>query len=875
MKQIPEKTYDFHSVEDRLYKQWMEDGCFQPVIDHDKKPYTIVIPPPNITGQLHMGHALDNVLQDILIRTKRMQGVPTLWVPGTDHASIATEVKIVGSLAQEGLTKNDIGRDAFIERAWAWKEKYGGRIVEQLKKMGCSCDWHRERFTMDAGCSRAVIETFVTLFERGYIYKGDRIINWCPECRTALSDAEVEYEEQQSFLWHIRYQTPDGEDGIVVATTRPETMLGDTAVAVHPDDERYKHLVGKTVILPLMDREIPVVADEYVDREFGTGAVKITPAHDINDFEVGQRHSVGAIRVLDDGGAVNQNGGTYAGLDRFEARKRIVEDLDELGALVKTEAHDHNVGACYRCGTTVESIISDQWFVGMKALAEPAMEVVRNGRIRFVPDRFSKTYFNWMENVRDWCISRQLWWGHRIPAWYCEDCGEIMVKRSAPSVCDKCGSSKLHQDEDVLDTWFSSGLWPFSTLGWPDQTEDLSYFYPTSTLVTGYEIIFFWVARMIVFGLSIMEDIPFDTVMIHGIVRDAQGRKMSKSLGNGIDPLEVIETYGTDALRFSLIQNNSIENDSRFYMERVEASRNFANKLWNAARFVLMNAQEYEPQLLIADNLSAGDKWILTKLGATVTDVTDAIDRLDLGLAAQKIYDFLWSDYCDWYIEMQKTRFDGEERDMALSVLLHVLEQTLKLLHPFMPFVTEEIYQSLPGTSGYLMMQPWPTVQDDLSFVEECEDIEGLMDMIRTVRNIRREFNIPQGKRAPLCILPKFGKESLLEMADSWFMRLSYASEVTLIRDESQMPEQAASAACPYGTVYIPLGALIDIDKEKARYEKEIDRLKGEMDRSQGKLKNPGFVQKAPADIVERERKALEEYRALLERTEALKRTLG
>jgi valyl-tRNA synthetase len=847
----------------------MEEGLFKPVVDRSKKPFTIVIPPPNITGQLHMGHALDNTLQDILIRTKRMQGVPALWVPGTDHASIATEVKIVESMADEGLTKADVGRDAFLLRAWAWKEKYGGRIVTQLKKLGCSCDWSRERFTMDEGCSRAVVEVFVRLYEQGYIYRGNRIINWCPDCKTALSDAEVEYEAQSSFLWHIRYSTPDGKDSIVVATTRPETMLGDTAVAVHPDDERYKHLVGKTVILPLLNREIPVVADEYVDMAFGTGAVKITPAHDPNDFEVGLRHNAEPIRVLDDAGVVNQNGGQYAGLDRFDARKRIVSDLEALGVLVKTEPHEHNVGGCYRCGETVESIISEQWFVSMKPLAEPAMEAVRDGRIRFVPERFSKTYFNWMENIRDWCISRQLWWGHRIPAWYCDDCANIMVSRSAPEACDKCTSTKLRQDEDVLDTWFSSGLWPFSTLGWPDQTEDLDYFYPTSTLVTGYEIIFFWVARMIVFGLNVMGGIPFDTVMIHGMVRDAQGRKMSKSLGNGIDPLEVIENYGTDALRFSLIQNNSIEGDSRFYMERVEASRNFANKLWNAARFVLLNAEGYEPAALTGEALKDEDRWILTRMNRTIAEVTGAIERLDLGLAAQSVYDFLWSDYCDWYIEMQKTRLIGPDRNTALTVLFLVLENTLLLLHPFMPFVTDEIYQSLPGTSGSIMVKPWPAIDPALDFPKAEEDVEGLMEMIRAVRNIRRELNVPQGKRAPLLILPAGQSGELIQNAGAWFSRLAFASELTFT-GLGEEPEEAASAACLFGTVYIPLGALIDVDKERARLQKELDRLNAEIARSEGKLNNPGFAHKAPPEIVEAERRALLEYNALHQRTSAL-----
>ena len=876
-KELPQKTYDFHAVEDRLYQQWMDENCFAPVVDKSQKPFVIVIPPPNITGQLHMGHALDNVLQDILIRTKRMQGVPTLWVPGTDHAAIATEAKIVAEMKEEGLTKESIGREAFLARAWDWKAKYGGRIVEQLKKMGCSCDWAHERFTMDEGCNHAVNEVFVRLYEKGLIYRGQRIINWCPHCRTALSDAEVEYEDQAGHLWHIRYDSKDKKDSIIVATTRPETMLGDTAIAVHPDDERYAHLIGKSVVLPLVGREIPVVADAYVDREFGTGAVKITPAHDPNDFEVGQRHNLEVIRVLDDGGVVNENGGRYQGLDRMEARRQIVRDLEEAGALVSIEEHAHNVGTCYRCGTTVEPIVSLQWFVDMKPLAKPAIDAVRDGRIRFVPDRFSKIYFNWMENVRDWCISRQLWWGHRIPAWYCEDCGEINVARTAPKKCQKCGSTHLRQDEDVLDTWFSSGLWPFSTLGWPEQTEDLAYFYPTSTLVTGFDIIFFWVARMIFFGLEMMGQPPFDTVMIHGIVRDSQGRKMSKSLGNGIDPLEVMEQYGTDALRFSLIQNNSIDSDMRFYMERVEASRNFANKIWNAARFVLMNVGEYQPHGIDEAALYPEDKWILFALNRTVREVTAAIDRMELGVAAQMVYDFLWSSYCDWYIEMAKPRLSGKEgRESALEVLLHVFSETLKLLHPFMPFVTDEIYQSLPGTSGTIMVQQWPVQQAAYdAFGKDAEQTEDVMELIRAVRNLRRELNVPQGKRAPLCVLPAQGRESAFAQLPSWFARLSYASDVKVLHGEAEAPTGAASAVCALGTAYVPLSELIDLDKERARLSKEVDRLQREIARSRGKLNNAGFVQKAPAAVVEQERASLCDNEALLLRVQALLQTLS
>ena len=875
-KAIPEKTYDFKAVEDKLYRAWQEAGCFTPEIEPDKQPYTIVIPPPNITGQLHMGHALDETLQDILIRTKRMQGIPALWLPGTDHASIATEVKIVEAMAQEGLTKEDVGREGFMERAWAWKEKFGGRIVTQLKKLGASCDWSRERFTMDEGCSKAVNEVFVRLYEKGLIYKGNRIINWCPDCQTALSDAEVEYEDQPGHLWHIRYTTPDGKDSIIVATTRPETMLGDTAVAVHPEDERYTHLIGKTVVLPLVNKEIPIVADEYVDREFGTGAVKITPAHDPNDFEVGVRHQLPVIRVLDDAGVVNENGGKYQGLDRYEARKRIVEDLKELGALVKIEEHAHNVGTCYRCGTTVEPIVSEQWFVSMKPLAEPAIEAERIGKVKFVPERFSKIYFNWMENIKDWCISRQLWWGHRIPAWTCEDCGELIVAKEEPHCCPKCGSEKLKQDEDVLDTWFSSGLWPFSTLGWPEQTEDLKYFYPTSTLVTGPDIIFFWVARMIVFGLEIMGEPPFNTVMIHGIVRDSQGRKMSKSLGNGIDPLEIIDQYGTDALRFSLVQNNAIENDMRFYTERVEAARNFANKLWNAARFVLMNVGEYQPKGLDGLKLAPEDQWILSNLDETIQGVTANIENMELGLGAQKVYDFLWSDYCDWYIEMCKTRLqsEGEEKHTALEVLLYVLDATLKLLHPFMPFVTEEIYQSLPGSEGFLMKAQWPKVCG-LASAEVAETVAQTMELVRSIRNLRRELNVPQGKRAPLCILADEKEQAYFEENKAWFTRLAYASELKFLQEESQAPKISSSAASPLGTAYLPLGELIDLDKERQRLDKELQKVQSEIKRAEGKLSNQGFVNKAPAAVVEEERRKLEENKALLERVQALKAKLA
>ena len=863
MKKIPEKVYDPKKVEKKLYKQWMDAGYFTAHKNPDKKPFTIVIPPPNVTGQLHMGHALDDVLQDILIRTKRMQGFEALWVPGTDHASIATEVKIVENLAKEGITKEMLGRKGFLEKAWEWKEQYGGRIVEQIKQMGCSCDWSRERFTMDEGCSHAVNEVFVRLYEKGLIYRGNRIINWCPDCRTALSDAEVEYEDQASHLWYLRYYTPDKSEYVVVATTRPETMMGDTAVAVHPEDERYRHLVGKTLILPIMNREIPVSADDYVDREFGTGVVKITPAHDPNDFEMGQRHNLQSISVMDEGGVINEQGGMFCGMKAIDARQAVVDKLEELGCLEKIEDYSHSVGTCYRCGATVEPMISDQWFVRMKPLAEPAIEAVRSGRVKFVPERFEKIYFNWMENVRDWCISRQLWWGHRIPAWYCEECGELMVARSAPEKCSKCGSAKLRQDEDVLDTWFSSGMWPFSTLGWPDKTDDLEYFYPTDVLVTGYEIIFFWVARMIVFGLEVMGEIPFHTVMIHGIVRDSQGRKMSKSLGNGIDPLDVVEQYGTDALRFSLVQNNSIENDMRFYYERVESARNFANKIWNAARFILMNAEgmEISGEIDMAQ-LENEDKWILSKLDEAIGQITQNIERYELGMAAQKVYDFLWSDYCDWYIEMAKPRLNGteEEKKRALSVLLYVLRDILKMLHPFMPFVTDEIYQSLPGTDGSIMVSSWPE-QKNYGFEKEQAGTEEMMEIIRAIRNLRRELNIPPSKKAALYLYPAEGKD--LRYAGKYFERLAMATEILRIGDKSEAPRGCASAVCSFGQIYLPIGELIDIDKEKQRLNKEAKRLEQEIARAQGKLKNQGFLAKAPEKVVEEEKRKLSEYEAM------------
>lgn len=852
-------TYDPKQTETKLYEKWMEKGYFHAAIDPDKKPFTIVIPPPNITGQLHMGHALDNMLQDAIIRTKRMQGYSALWMPGTDHASIATEVKIVDALREEGISKEELGRDGFLERAWEWKAKYGGRIVEQLKKLGSSLDWQRERFTMDEGCSRAVREVFVRLYEKGLIYQGSRIINWCPDCMTALSDAEVEYEEQASHLWYMRYRAEDGGEGIVVATTRPETMLGDTAVAVNPADERYKDLIGKNVILPLLDKPIPVVADEYVDMEFGTGAVKITPAHDPNDYEVGVRHDLPIVRVMNDDGTMADNAGRYAGLDRNEARRQIVADLEQLGAMVKIEDYTHNVGHCYRCHTVIEPIISKQWFVKMKGLAEPAIKAVEEGRIKFVPERFSKIYFNWLYNIRDWCISRQLWWGHRIPAYTCKKCGRLVVALNMPDVCPDCGGMEFVQEEDVLDTWFSSGLWPFSTLGWPEQTSELEYFYPTDVLVTGYDIIFFWVARMIMFGLEIMGEIPFHTVDIHGIVRDSEGRKMSKSLNNGIDPLEVIDKYGADALRFSLAMGVSPGNDMRFYWEKVEAARNFANKVWNASRFVMMNIKG-EVQPVDERKLDIADQWILGKLNDAIRECTDNMEKYDLGLAAQKIYDFAWSEFCDWYIEMAKPRLYGEDEDVkaaTISVLVYVLKNTLKLLHPFMPFITEEIYTNLPDADETIMLSAWPTVEFE-SGQQQAEMMNGVMDMIRSIRNVRAEMNVPPSVKVKLTILTKYG--DAISACAEYLKKLAYASEVQVITEKTQIPENSVSAVCAVGEAFMPLAELIDIEKEIQRLAKEAEKNEGEIKRAQGKLANKGFTDKAPAHVVEEERSKLNTY---------------
>jgi valyl-tRNA synthetase len=877
------KTYDPTQVEDRLYREWLDRGYFHAEIDYGKTPFTIVIPPPNITGQLHMGHALDNTLQDILIRWKRMQGYCALWLPGTDHASIATEARIVDTMAKEGLTKEMIGREKFLERAWEWKRIYGGRIVEQLKKLGSSCDWDRERFTMDEGLSKAVREVFVRLYRKGLVYRGERIINWCPKCCTSISDAEVEYEEKEGNFWHIKYPVKDGGGYVVVATTRPETMLGDTAVAVHPEDERYKHLVGKTVILPLMDREIPVIADEYVDRELGTGAVKITPAHDPNDFEVGLRHNLEQIRVMNDDATMNEHAGRYRGMDRYEARRRIVEDLKSLGLLLKTEGHTHNVGACYRCSTVIEPIISRQWFVKMKPLAEPAIEAVKNGTIKFVPDRFAKIYFNWMENIQDWCISRQLWWGHRIPAYYCLECGNMTVDMDMPDVCPKCRSSRLEQDPDTLDTWFSSALWPFSTLGWPDETEDLRYFYPTDVLVTGYDIIFFWVARMIFSGLEHMKREPFKYVFIHGIVRDAQGRKMSKSLGNGIDPLEVIGQYGTDSLRFALTTGNAPGNDLRFSTEKVEAGRNFANKIWNASRFVLMNFDEdmcFEK--VDESRFDVADRWILSRINSVIREVTENLERFELGIALQKVYEFIWEELCDWYIELVKPRLYDRENETRLEaqyVLNRVLGDAMKLLHPFMPFISEEIYRHLEGSDASIMISKWPEYDERLSSPEAEKKIGMIMEAIRSIRNVRAEMNVHPSRKAKV-IFAAAGREEgeILLEGSKYFERLAGASETSVRYDKSGIPDNAVASVIAGAEIFIPLEDLIDIEKEIERLQKEKANLEKELERVDGKLKNEGFVAKAPAKVVEEERAKQAKYRDMynkvVERLEMLGKSL-
>ena len=875
-KELP-KVYEPQEVEGRIYEMWEENGCFKGRRDPDKKPFTIVMPPPNVTGQLHMGHAMDCTLQDILTRFKRMQGYAALWVPGTDHAGIATQIKVEEELrTKEGLSRYDLGREKFLERVWDWKHKYGNRIVEQQKKLGSSCDWSRSRFTMDEGLSKAVRHVFVSLYKKGLIYKGSRIINWCPHCVTALSDAEVEYQDKPGNFWHIRYPI-QGEEGryVIVATTRPETMLGDTGVAVNPNDERYQDIVGKKCILPLVGCEMPIVADEYVDMEFGTGCVKMTPAHDPNDFEVGLRQNLETIRVLDDNGKVVEGYGKYSGMDRYEARKAIVADLEEQGYLVKVEPHQHNVGTCYRCHNDVEPLISAQWFVKMGPLAKEALRVVNEGEVKFVPDRFSKTYTNWMENVHDWCISRQLWWGHQIPAWTCQECGHITVSETDPTECEHCHSHNIKQEEDVLDTWFSSALWPFSTLGWPEETEDYKYFYPTDVLVTGYDIIFFWVARMIFSGCEHTGKPPFHTVFIHGLVRDDKGRKMSKSLGNGIDPLEMANQYGADALRFNLVTGNSPGNDMRFYTERCEAMRNFANKIWNASRFLMMNLTIDKCEL--PEKLELEDKWILSKLNSVIPEITENMERYELGVAAQKVYDFIWDSYCDWYIELTKTRLQGEDEDSkirAQQVLCYVLTEILKLLHPFMPFITEEIWQALPHEGDYLMLQQWPEHHVNLDFPEEEKAMELIMDAIRGIRARRAEMNVPPSKKAQLTVSTL--EQAVFHQGIPFLKRLAYASDVKVVEATDEVDAQGMVVVTTHAArLYLPLAELVDLEKEKARIAKELDKNRKELDKLETKLNNPGFVNKAPAQVVEAERERADKLKALLVKLEESAAALG
>ena len=882
------KTYDPKGIEDRLYEKWLEKKYFHAEPDNSKTPFTIVIPPPNITGQLHMGHALDNTMQDILIRFKRMQGYNALWQPGTDHASIATEVKIIEKLKEEGIDKHDLGREKFLERAWDWKREYGGRIISQLKKLGSSCDWDRERFTMDEGCNNAVTEVFVKMHEKGYIYKGARIINWCPVCNTSISDAEVEYQEQAGHLWHIKYPvmeadgTPSKTEFLTFATTRPETMLGDTAVAVHPEDERYSHLIGKSVMLPIMNRVIPVVTDTYVDREFGTGVVKITPAHDPNDFEVGKRHDLPIINVMNDDATVNENGGQYAGMDRYEARKAIVEELERQGLLVKIEDYSHNVGTHDRCKTTIEPLVKELWFVKMEELIKPAVEAVKNGEIKLIPERMEKTYFNWTDNIRDWCISRQLWWGHRIPAYYCDKCGEVTVAKEMPKICPKCGHEHLTQDPDTLDTWFSSALWPFETLGWPKETEDLKYFYPTDVLVTGYDIIFFWVIRMIFSGYEHTGKRPFKTVLFHGLVRDSQGRKMSKSLGNGIDPLDIIDRYGADALRLTLITGNAPGNDMRFYYERVENSRNFANKVWNASRFILMNMDSKEVTVPAADELEPADKWILSKLNTLVKDVTDNMESFELGIAVQKVYDFIWDEFCDWYIEMVKPRLynsdDAASRNAAIWSLKTVLIDALKLLHPYMPFITEEIFCSLQSEEESVMVSRWPEYTPERSFVKEEKDIETIKEAVRGIRNVRTEMNVAPGRKAGVYVVSEDqGILDIFTEGKLFFASLAYASEVTMVsasaedggiagaKDKAGIDRDAVSVMIPGAALFIPFAELVDIAQEIERLKKEERRLESELARVNGMLSNERFLSKAPEAKIAEEKEKLAKYAQMME----------
>ena len=888
------KTYDPKAIEDRLYSKWINKKYFHAEVDHTKRPFTIVIPPPNITGQLHMGHALDNTMQDILIRFKRMQGFNALWQPGTDHASIATEAKIVEKLKQEGTSKEELGREEFLRRAWDWKKEYGGRIVSQLKKLGSSCDWDRERFTMDEGCNKAVTEVFTKLYEKGWIYKGSRIVNWCPVCNTSISDAEVEYEDQAGHFWHIKYPFIEADGSISktrfleFATTRPETMLGDTAIAVNPDDERYSDIIGGFVWLPFVDRKIPVIADNYVEKDFGTGVVKITPAHDPNDFEVGKRHNLPEINILNDDATINENGGKFAGMDRYEARKQIVKELDEMGLLVRIEDYSHNVGTCYRCHSTVEPMIKKQWFVKMDEMIKPASEAVKNGEIKLVPERLEKTYFNWTDNIRDWCISRQLWWGHRIPAYYCDKCGETVVAKAAPAVCPKCGCTHFTQDPDTLDTWFSSALWPFSTLGWPEQTEDLKYFYPTDVLVTGYDIIFFWVIRMIFSGYEQMGERPFHTVLFHGLVRDSQGRKMSKSLGNGIDPLEIIDKYGADALRFMLITGNAPGNDMRFYMERVEAARNFANKVWNASRFIMMNMQQVEeagikvdfeaPISVMADKLTDADKWILSKMNNMSREVTEFMEKYELGIAAQKIYDFIWEELCDWYIEMVKPRLYGdnaESKIAALWTLNSILTDSLKLLHPYMPFVTEEIFCTLKEEQGTIdkyesiMISKWPEYSDEKSFAEKEEAVELIKEAVKAVRNVRTGMNVPPSRKAQVFVVTDDAKvKGIFEDSKVFFASLGSASNVAIQADKAGIDDDAVSAVIAGATIYMPFTDLVDIDKEIERLKKEQERLTSELKRVNGMLSNPNFVNKAPEAKLNEERAKLEKFTDMMKQVE-------
>ncbi len=870
------KTYDPKGIEDRLYEKWLEKKYFHAEVDHNRTPFTIVIPPPNITGQLHMGHALDNTMQDILIRFKRMQGYNALWQPGTDHASIATEVKIIEKLKEQGIDKHDLGREKFLERAWDWKREYGGRIISQLKKMGSSCDWDRERFTMDEGCNKAVTEVFVKMHEKGYIYKGARIINWCPVCNTSISDAEVEYQEQAGHLWHIKYPvmnedgTPSDTEFLTFATTRPETMLGDTAVAIHPEDERYQHLIGKSVMLPIVSRVIPVVTDTYVDREFGTGVVKITPAHDPNDFEVGKRHNLPVINVMNDDATINENGGAYAGMDRYEARRAIVEELEKQGLLVKIEDYSHNVGTHDRCKTTIEPLVKEQWFVKMEGLIKPAVDAVKKGEIKLIPQRMEKTYYNWTDNIRDWCISRQLWWGHRIPAYYCDKCGEVTVVKEMPERCPKCGHEHLTQDPDTLDTWFSSALWPFETLGWPEQTEDLKYFYPTDVLVTGYDIIFFWVIRMIFSGYEQMGEKPFKTVLFHGLVRDSQGRKMSKSLGNGIDPLEIIDQYGADALRLTLITGNAPGNDMRFYYDRVENSRNFANKVWNASRFIMMNMEGKAVTEPAAGDLEPVDQWILSKLNTLIKDVTDNMESFELGIAVQKVYDFIWDEFCDWYIEMVKPRLydtdDAASQNAALWTLQTVLIDALKLLHPYMPFITEEIFCSLQAKEESIMISSWPVYRQERCYEAQERAIETIKEAVRGIRNVRSEMNVPPSRKASVFVVSE--EQKILDIFTEgklFFASLAYASEVAMQRDKAGIPEDAVSVVIPGATLYMPFAELVDIAQEVERLQKEEKRLEGELARVNGMLSNERFLSKAPEAKIQEEKEKLAKYTQMME----------